>query len=319
MNLTDNTGAKGPRPAGRTRRSDDLSQVSVQGDDFANVGGQNYTLSVTSSSPIRIASVGFINARPLIEGLDQDPKVRLAMAVPSRLLGILKAGEADVALLPCIDYHAIPGLRVIPSGGIGCFGHTLTVRLFSQVPPTQIRTVACDSDSHTSVALSKILFARLYKTSPTFIELRQATAAQDEARLLIGDKVICEEPIGFDYQIDLGEAWKELTGLPFVFAIWCAMPDVELGDLPVELERARKRGLANAEKIVEKYAVPRGWPAGIALQYLTMYLKYEIGPQQLDAIRLFHDYADQLGLLTGPRRPLEVVSASHTVGLWDND
>ncbi len=269
--------------------------------------------------PIRVASVGFVNSRPLIDGLDQNPGIKLTMAVPSKLIGILKAGEADVALLPTIDYHAIPGLRMIPSGGIGCFGHTLTVRLFSHVPAAQIRAVACDSDSHTSVALSKILFARLYKTSPTFVDLKHATSAHDEARLLIGDKVICEEPLGFEHQIDLGDAWKQLTGLPFVFAIWCAMPGVELGDLPQELERARKRGLANAQKIVDKNAVPRGWPAGIALQYLTMYLKYDIGPRQLEAIRTFHDYADELGLLPGPRQPLEVVQISQPAGLWEND
>ena len=270
-------------------------------------------------SPIRIASVGFVNARPLIEGLDQNANIKLSMAVPSKLLSILKAGGADVALLPTIDCHGISGLRIIPAGGIGCFGHTLTVRLFSHVPPTQIKTVACDSDSHTSIALAKILFAKLYKTSPAFVDLKQAVNGPDEARLLIGDKVICEEPLGFEHQIDLGEAWKQLTGLPFVFAIWCAMPGVELGDLPLELENARKRGLANAAKIVEKYAVPRGWPAGIALQYLTMYLKYEVGPLQLKAMALFHDFAEELGLLPGLRGPLEVVEMMKPVGLWEND
>jgi chorismate dehydratase len=283
----------------------------------------NYTsITVTPANtrPIRIASVGFINSRPLIEGLDQNPHVRMTMAVPSKLIGILKAGEADVALLPTIDYHAIDGLRIIPSGGIGCFGPTLTVRLFSHVPVKQITSVVCDSDSHTSVALAKILFTRLYETSPSFVDMKHAISAPGEARLLIGDKVICEEPLGFQHQIDLGEAWKQLTGLPFVFAIWCAMPEVDLGDLPAELEQARKRGLANAQKIVEKYAVPRGWPAGIALQYLTMYLNYDIGPRQLEAIRTFHGYAAELGLLTGPKRPLDIVEAvSRSGGLWEND
>jgi chorismate dehydratase len=272
-----------------------------------------------ANRPLRVASVGFINSRPLIDGLDQNPDLQLLMAVPSRLLGLLQQGEADVALLPTIDYHAVPGLRIIPAGGIGCFGHTLTVRLFSHVPVSQITAVACDGDSHTSVALTKILFKRLFGASPTFTEMRNATSAPTEARLLIGDKVICEEPIGFEHQIDLGDAWKRLTGLPFVFAIWCAMPGVELGDLPAELERARRRGLANAESIVQKFAVPRGWPAGIALQYLTMYLKYEIGPQQLEAIRTFHRYADEQGLLTGPSRPLEIVQVGRNAGLWEND
>lgn len=269
--------------------------------------------------PIRLASVGFVNSRPLIDGLDRDERFKLTMAVPSKLLGLLQNGLADVALLPTIDYHAIPGLRIVPSGGIGCFGPTLTVRLFSHVPADRVTRVACDADSHTSVALAKILFAKLYKTLPEFVEMKAANASPGEAKLLIGDKVICEEPLGFEHQIDLGEAWKQLTGLPFVFAIWCAMPDVELGDLPAELARARQRGLSNAQKIVEKYAVPRGWPAGIALQYLTVYLQYEIGAVQLEAIRTFHNYAAELGLLTGPKRPLEIVESRPVAALWDND
>lgn len=296
-----------------------LSLVSDRTDGFAIAARRNYTHFVIDAPPIRVASVGFINSRPLIEGLNERPGIRLSMAVPSKLLGLLKAGEADVALLPTIDYHAIPGLRMIPAGGIGCFGHTLTVRLFAHVPPGEIQTIAVDADSHTSVALAQILCRKLFHTAPKFIELKHATNARDEARLLIGDKVICEEPLGFDHQIDLGDAWKQLTGLPFVFAIWCAMPGLELGDLPIELEQARKRGLANAKQIVEKYAVPRGWPPGIAMQYLTMYLQYEIGPLQLTAIRTFHDFADELGLLPGPRQPLELIRMPQTSGLWDND
>jgi chorismate dehydratase len=257
--------------------------------------------------PLRIACVGFLNTRPLIAGLEQDAALKLSFFVPSKLLGEMENDRADVALLPVIDYQrSKESLRVIPAGGIGCDGPTLTVRVFSHEPMDQIRVVATDPDSHTSVALARILFRKRFGTDPEFIDLARARGG--EAQLLIGDKVICEEPVGFTHQLDLGAAWKKLTGLPFVFAVWCARPGVLLGDLPKKLVAARERGLASARQLVDKHGVPRGWPAGVALQYLTVYLHYDIGERQLEAIRTFHELAAECGVIPSPVRPLDLVS-----------
>src|SRR3954467_15358145 len=239
----------------------------------------------------RVGSVSFLNAKPLIDGLDAAPDVELSLAVPSALLGGLRRGGLDVALLPVIDYQRREGRRVVPSGGIGCFGETLTVRIFSKVPVERIRTLACDTDSHTSVALARVIFAERYGTRPTFVDWTQEEDQSCDARLLIGDKVVCEEPVGFEHQLDLGSAWRALTGLPFVFAVWTARAGVDLGELPRELADAKRRGLANVTDIIERYAVPRGWPAGLALQYLSVYLKFDVGERELRAISLFHEMA----------------------------
>jgi chorismate dehydratase len=257
--------------------------------------------------PIRVDSVAFINSRPLIRGLDREPSIQLTMAVPSRLIDGLAEGRTDVALLPVIDYQRLPGLRIVPASCIGCFGPTLTVRLFCRVEPRRVTRVACDTDSHTSVALARVIFAKRYGTSPDFVDLPLATGADDEARLLIGDKVICEPPAGYPIQIDLGEAWRDLTGLPFVFAIWTARAGIELGDLPRLLRDAKERGLREVDEIVATDAVPRGWPADVARQYLTEHLKFDVGPRQLEAIDRFHAYAEELGIIPSPRRPLQVV------------
>ena len=259
-------------------------------------------------APIRVDSVAFINSRPLIRGLDREPSVALTMAVPSRLIDGLRDGRTDVALLPVIDYQRLPGLRIVPASCIGCFGPTLTVRLFCRVEPRRVTRVACDPDSHTSVALARVIFAKLYGTAPAFVDLTEASGADDEARLLIGDKVICEPPAGYPVQVDLGEAWRELTGLPFVFAIWTARPGVDLGDLPRVLRAAMRRGLREVDDIVATDAAARGWPPAIARQYLTEYLKFDVGPRQLEAIDRFHTYAEELGLIASPRRPLDVVA-----------
>ena len=124
-------------------------------------------------------------------------------------------------MLPVIDYQRLPGLRLLTAGGIGCDGPTLTVRLFAQEPIERTRVLACDPDSHTSVALARIVLAEKFNLKPEFIDLSRAGSGKGgEARLLIGDKVVCEEPAGFEHQLDLGAAWKQMTGLPFVFAAW---------------------------------------------------------------------------------------------------
>jgi chorismate dehydratase len=262
-------------------------------------------------SLLRIGAVSFLNAKPLIFGLERAADVDLKLAVPSALLDSLRTAAFDVALLPVIDYQRMPGLRLLTSGGIGCDGPTLTVRIFSPKPLGQTSLVACDTDSHTSVALARILFAELFDMRPRFIDLdaRGDNIPADAARLLIGDKVICDEPTGLKHQMDLGEAWKKLTGLPFVFACWTARPDVNLGDLPNRLRQAKLDGLANVESIIAEHAVPNGWLAATARRYLLENLKFDIEPIHLDAIRLFHRLAHIHGVLERPPRELEIISA----------
>jgi chorismate dehydratase len=271
-----------------------------------NAAVGDVTSEVKRRRTLRVGSVSFLNAKPLIYGLEGAGDLELSLAVPSRLLDGLRAGQLDVALLPVIDYQRMDGLCVVPSGGIGCDGETLTVRIFSKVPVEEIRTLACDTDSHTSVALARVIFAERYGTRPEFVDWTREEAQPCDARLLIGDKVVCEEPAGFEHQVDLGSAWRALTGMPFVFAVWTARGGVDLGDLPVRLEGAKRDGLANVQGIVKRHAVGRGWPAGLALQYLSVYLKFDVGVRELEAIRLFHQLAAKHQVIEGPVRELSL-------------
>jgi chorismate dehydratase len=254
---------------------------------------------------LRVGSVSFLNAKPLIYGIDSSSGVELSLEVPSRLLDGMRSGRYDVALLPVIDYQRMEGLRLLTAGGIGSDGTTLTVRIFSPVPLEQVRTLACDTDSHTSVALARVIFAESYGAVPEFVPLSHDRATgPTTARLLIGDKVVSEEPQGFPHQLDLGEAWKKLTGLPFLFAAWMAREGVDLGDLPRRLESAKREGLRHVDEIVARDAAPRRWPADVARRYLTEYLQYDIGPAQLEAVRRFHALAHRHGVLQNAPRPL---------------
>jgi chorismate dehydratase len=256
---------------------------------------------------IRIGCVSYLNAKPLIYGLHSAPHIDLSLEVPARLIDGLRDARYDVALLPIIDAQRLDEVRILTSGGIGCDGPTLTVRIFSKVPVDQIEVLACDTHSHSSVALARVLLAEAYDRRPDFVSFdHQHPSGNPHAILLIGDKVVCDEPAGFPHQIDLGEAWKKLTGLPFVFAAWVARKEVELGNLPDQLRESKELGMAHLPEIVELEAIPRGWPADLAMRYMTEYLKYDIGPRQLQAIRLFHELAAKHGMLAGPLKEIAV-------------
>lgn len=248
--------------------------------------------AVQTIPAVRVGSVSYLNAKPLIYGLEEADDVELLLDVPSRLLEGLKRADYDVALLPIIDYQRLEDARIILGSGIACDGPTLTVRIFSRRPIEQVQALACDTDSHTSVALARVILAEHFHIQPRFVDwtLGQPSA---EAMLLIGDKVITHEPAGYEHQLDLGAAWKAMTGLPFVFAAWIARGGVDLGELPQRLEQAKQEGMNHLEQIVQRHALPRGWSADAARRYMTEYLKYDVTERHLEAIELFHRLAQR--------------------------
>lgn len=273
----------------------------------------------TAQAVRRIGSVGYLNSRPLVDGLEgrADPLIRFD--VPSHLLSDLESGQVDIALCPIIDYYRsrMP-LQIVPVGGIGCDGPTLTVRLFSRVRPEKIQTVHADIDSHTSITLLRVFLAKRYGITPDFIDYdarhllaNPSASAPPATLLLIGDKVVTSRPETDDYpyQLDLGEAWHDLTGLPFVFAVWMAKPDAPLGNLPTLLQSIRIENCNHIDRIVARHAKDHGWPNQLALDYLTLNLSFEIGPRQLEAIERFGAMANEFGLIDN-LRPLHVRDGS---------
>lgn len=259
----------------------------------------------TAGGILRIGNVSFLNARPLVWGLEKQTDLAIFDDVPSRLLAGLEAGRFDVALLPAIDYQRRTWLRIVAAGGIGCDGPTLTVRIFSHVPLEQIRTLACDTDSRTSVALARILLAEQCGVRPGILDLDAAEAGRCDARLLIGDKVVCGSHGRYEHEFDLGVLWKKHTGLPFLFAVWMTRDGRDLRDLAARLRLAREEGIRNVDRIVSRDARRLGWPDALARRYLTTWMKYDVGEPQLRAMELFHSLAAKHGLLEGAPRPLE--------------
>ncbi len=265
---------------------------------------------------IRVGAVSYLNSVPLIAGLeDSASQLRLSPRVPSALLEGLLTGASDIALCPVIDFQrSRRALVAVPSGGIGCAGPTLTVRLFSRVPLADVTCIHVDGDSHTSVALLQVLYRRMFGRVPRLEALRALPAAANgslEACLLIGDKVVTASPAAevFPHQLDLGEAWHDLTGLPFVFAVWMSPRGTDLGDVPDVLRSQRETNAGRIHELVATHAPRHGWPEDLAARYLGSLLRYQVGGPELSAMQLFWRECRDLGLID-ELRPLELYGGS---------
>lgn len=260
-----------------------------------------------------LGCVSFLNARPLIDGLDDHRDLRVLYDVPSALLEDLLTRQVDLALCPVIDYQlSDQPLQIVPVGGIGCDGTTMTVRVYSRVPIERIRRIRCDADSHTSNVLMRVVLADLYGIRP---ETAPATTPAEhpllDALLLIGDKVVTAAPSdeAYPHQLDLGEAWKQLTGLPFVFAVWMCRRDANLGAAPAILDEQRRINRGRIDEIVAACAPKARWPHDLARRYLGEYLRYRIGHRELEAMECFWQRACELELIP-ELRPLVLHGAS---------
>jgi chorismate dehydratase len=247
----------------------------------------------------RLGVVSYLNSRPLIEGLEANRDVELLYQVPARLPTMLDNGEVDVALVPVVDLvRPDRNWRVVSDACIGCDGETLTVRVFSRVPPESIHRLHVDGDSHTSVALAKVIWREMYQTDLEITPFGgNETVDECEAVLFIGDKVVTNKLIDYDIQTDLGSAWKSLTSLPFVFAVWAGQKDTEVSDLARRLSQARDAGVRSAELIAADLGPGLGWPVALAKRYLTSRLKFTLGPRQKEAMERFLTLAGNHGIV----------------------
>jgi chorismate dehydratase len=240
---------------------------------------------------LRFASVPYLNAKPLLAGLaDEVGPVRFE--VPAVLARLLAEGEVDVALAPIVAAFETPSLTVVPAGAIATHGSVGSVLLFSKKPPAEVRVVALDTSSRTSVALTKVLFRFCWEASPTYVSRPSdpdLTRLDADAALLIGDPALVARWEG-PPPIDLGHAWREWTGLPFVFAAWLARTPEMARAAGEPLRRAAARGEARLGAIAAAGASELGLSAAVAEEYLRERLSFEFGDAERAAVERFREY-----------------------------
>jgi len=266
--------------------------------------------------PLRLGVVRFLNTQPIISGLEVCDDIDLTEAVPSNLIELLEAGEVDAALCSSIDYQqsSMP-LVILPAPSLGCLGATQTVRLYSTTPFETLDEVYCDSDSHTSVVLLQVLLREAYSREVRVVPFDAAAEVVPwpPAVMLIGDKVVSGSPPPghYPYQLDLGEAWHELTGLPFLFGIWLAGADLDQVDarrIVSILDRQYRYNRLHSENLIGRESRARNWPHDKAEDYLSSGIRYEFGPLQLKGLERFHELAAAHGFIERCR-PLRFAGA----------
>lgn len=268
------------------------------------------TAAIAATDALRLGVVRYLNTRPLIAGLEGLEGLRMRPEVPADLIGALQAGEVDAALCSSIDYQRSDGeLVILPVGLLGCDGPTLTVQVFSRVPLERVRRLHADMDSHTSRVLASLVLARRCGRMPELVDFTGDADSVDEAVLLIGDKVVLQPPSesAFPHRLDLGQAWRDLTGLPFTFACWMAPRPADeraarrLATLSAVLDHQRRRNLSRRACVGAVEGPRRGWPAGAAVQYLCELLRFEWTDRHRQGLELFWSMAASAGCLTGCR------------------
>ncbi len=264
-------------------------------------------------SKARLAIVRYLNTAPLVEGLQKLSDIELVPAVPSAIARKVSEGEVDLGLASLIDGVRLD-LSVVPVGMIGCDGPTLTVRVFSRVPLDRIGVLHADVDSHTSVVLARMLLGKVGRIALPRVEGFDAHGAPGdfsrwpESVLLIGDKVVTNAPPldQFPHQVDLGEAWKAWTGLPFVYAAWMAradrVEDERVRHAAALLDRQRRHNATRMEWLAARHSPTHGWPVELATRYLTGLLRYDVGPREREGAERFVMEAARAGLV--PERRL---------------
>lgn len=280
--------------------------------------------------PIRIACVEYLNTAALVEGLSKLDCLTLIPSVPARIAGMVRDGSADIGLCSIVDaVDAAAPLALLPAGMIGCDGLTHTVRIFSSTPLDRVRVLHADTESHTSVVLCRVVLKKKFGVEASVVDFDaregvevgagaparggqaprarsdepRAGAGAPETLLLIGDKVVtcAPEHALYPHELDLGGAWKELTGLPFVYAAWMCR-GAEAGDERIALgalllDRQRRRNALRLDWIAEVRGPEHRWPADLARTYLRGHLRYEVGDRERQAAERFLSEAAAMGLI----------------------
>jgi chorismate dehydratase len=252
-------------------------------------------------TPVRLGAVEYLNARPLVFGLDRSPRFDLRYDVPSECARLLHAGDIDLGLIPSIEYLRGNSYRIVPDVAIASRGPVASVALFPTRPMADVRSIVMDTSSRTSVALVRVLCARLFKIAPA-IEAHppdlNAMLDRADAALIIGDKALVWEPDNRQIQkIDLGEAWTSLTGLPFVWAFWAGPAGVLGADDVSALQSAREAGVRQSDTIGREYFRDLPQHRDLGARYLRDNIKYYLGAEERAGLELFYRYAAEIAVV----------------------
>jgi chorismate dehydratase len=248
---------------------------------------------------IRISAVKYANTYPFIFGLKESgfgEKVILETDHPADCAAKLISGRADIGLIPVAALPLLKEYHIISNYCIGANGNVRTVMLLSNCPFDEIETIFLDYRSRSSVNLTKVLAKNSWKkdfnwvnTSPGF-DFRNI--GLNEAVVLIGDQCF-EMEKSFRYGIDLAMAWKDFSGMPFVFACWTANRKLE-DDFIKEFNDALSVGVQNIQAVSEYFGKTGNISVNDLKDYLTNNIDFNFNDEKKKALELFLELMKKL-------------------------
>ena len=250
---------------------------------------------------LRLGVVSYLNAEPLVYGLGEDPRFRLERDVPATVAEKLHRGERDLGMIPSIEY-AFGDYAIVPDIAIGSRGPVRSVNLYHRVPLREVRRVALDTSSRTSVALLKVLLHETLGHHPEYVALPPSVPTMLEsadAALVIGDPALYFD--GEVPRLDLGEEWLRRTNLPFVYAFWAGRPGVLSAADVRRLQQALREGRKAIGRIAARYDGHGKDREQQNASYLRSNIVFALGDDEKRGLREFYRRAHALGLI--PRFP----------------
>ena len=287
--------------------------------------------------PLRVAAISFLNPAPLLYDFEHEPaatrlrrRYAVAYTSPAECATQLHAGTADLGLVPIASLT--PELAIVPGCTIASLGKVRSILLLVKNPAgmsaraalAQVKSVAADAVSRSSLAYARILFETFYAAAPEFVEQLAdvvAMLAGADAALLIGDPALLarEHHAEIDAAIgvpllwlDLAELWREATGLPWVAAVWAVRPEaltregMSAQQLAADLAASRDAGLAHVDQLVAEWTPRIALPPETIRNYLTRNIHYTLDTDCMRAIERFRELATEINLLP-PLAPLPML------------
>ena len=244
---------------------------------------------------IRVGAVSYLNTKPLLFGLKHHPvinDIELTEDYPSKIAQLLIDNKIDLGLIPVAATTKLSNWHIVGDYCIGCDGPVASVCLFSDVPIMQIGKVYLDYQSKTSVNLARILLKEFWQKD---VELINATGEDFRTKIkgttagvVIGDRAL-EQRQHSKYIYDLGEAWKEHTGLPFVFAAW-----ISNKRLPEEFIQQFNESNAEGLNHVNDIITGTNYPFYDLKKYFSKNIDYHLDEKKKQALKLFLDKLNNL-------------------------
>jgi len=258
---------------------------------------------------LRISAISYLNTAPLMWDFEHGPAgadFDISYTLPSGCAAALREGTADIGIIPAAAYASIPGLVILPGVAIAAQNAVRSILLVSRKPIEEVRSVAMDTSSTTSVALCRVLLERWLGGRREYLPMApdlDAMLERCDAGLIIGDPGLLVDRTRY-YTLDLAEEWRKQTGKPFVFAFWAvreqALRELAPGaDLAAVFQRSRDHGLTlgNLAKICKEWSARLGLSEADVRGYLTENIYYSLDSGCLKGLELYYRYAAECGAL----------------------